>query len=48
MNTALAHDLIVALFLLVGMWAVLSITREEIDRIQRARRIFKAWQREAK
>lgn len=48
MNTALAHDLIVSFFALVGMWAVLSLCREEFDRIQRARRIFKAWQRSNK
>lgn len=48
MNTALAHDLIVSFFVLAGMWAVLSYAREEFDRIQRARRIFKAWQRSAK
>lgn len=40
-----AHDAIVTLFLLVGMWAVCSVIREDFDRAQRARRIFKGWRR---
>lgn len=43
--TAIAHDLIVGVVLLLGLWAVCSLTREEIDRIQRARRIFRGWRR---
>ena len=42
---ALVHDAIVAVFLLCGLWAVCSLAREEIDRIQRARRIFRAWRK---
>ena len=43
MTTALAHDLIVAAFLLCGLWALGSLAREEFERIQRARRIFRKW-----
>lgn len=43
--TQLAHDAIVAVFLLVGLWAVCSLARDEFDRIQRARRIFRGWRR---
>ena len=48
MTTALAHDLIVAAFRLCGLWALGSLAREELNRIQRARQIFKAWQRSDK
>lgn len=43
--TQIAHDAIVAVFLLCGLWAVCSLAREELDRIQRARRIFRGWRR---
>ena len=43
--TQLAHDAIVAVFLLCGLWAVFSLAREEFDRLQRARRIFRGWRR---
>ena len=39
------HDILVGIFLLLGLWAVCSLTREEFDRIQRARRIFRSWRR---
>ena len=41
----IAHDVIVSAFLLAGLWALCSYAREEIDRIQRARRIFRGWRR---
>ena len=43
--TQIMHDLIVLLFVGIGVWALGSYAREEFDRIQRARRIFKGWRR---
>lgn len=36
-------DLGIAALVLLGMWAVCSVIREDIDRGMRARRIYRAW-----
>ena len=41
--TQLAHDAIVALFLLVGLWALCSLAREEITKAYRGHKLRRAW-----
>ena len=43
--SAIGHDAIVICFAIVGMWAVCSLLREDLERALRARRIFKSWSR---
>ena len=45
--SAIVHDLIVAFFILAGLWAVGSECREAIDKALRGRRLRRKW-RDAK
>jgi hypothetical protein len=43
--SALLHDIGVAALALLGMWALCSVLRADINRIQRGRRILRSWRR---
>ena len=41
--TQIAHDAIVVMFLLCGLWAVCSLAREEITKAYRGRHLRRKW-----
>jgi hypothetical protein len=41
--TQIAHDAIVVLFLLAGLWALCSLAREEVTKALRGRQLRRAW-----
>ena len=41
--TQIAHDAIVAVFLLCGLWAVCSLAREEVTKALRGRQLRRKW-----
>ena len=41
--SAVVHDLFVASVAVAGLWALCSLTRDELQRIRRARRIYRGW-----
>ena len=41
--TQIAHDAIVALFLLSGLWALCSLAREEITKAYRGHNLRRKW-----
>jgi hypothetical protein len=41
--TQIAHDAIVAMFLLCGLWALCSLAREEITKAYRGHNLRRKW-----
>jgi hypothetical protein len=41
--TQIAHDAIVAVFLLCGLWALCSLARKEVTKALRGRQLRRAW-----
>jgi hypothetical protein len=41
--TQIAHDAIVAVFLLCGLWALCSLAREEVTKALRGRQLRRRW-----